>query len=158
MTQMNQKEAVFHFITNIKEIGSGPVILSDSERKEVIHSLVEGFQDCNISYKGTLPTEPELRKYVSGMLSNWLRKDTRLNGGVKYEAKNPGSRAGSSDPQVKAMRALLKTLDSNDPRRATVEATLNSHIEANRATKQKVTVNFEDLPESLRAQFESSED
>ena len=61
------------------------------------------------------------------MLSNWLRKDKRLNGNVQYVAKNPGSRAGSTDPQIKAMRVLLSTQE--DPtKRAEIQAFIDKRL------------------------------
>lgn len=51
-----------------------------------------------------------ISKYVMGMVTNWWNKSKELNGGEKYEAKNPGSRAGSSDPVLKELRELRKHL------------------------------------------------
>ena len=89
---------------------------------------------------------------MSGLQSNWLRKDTRLNGGMKYTAKNPGSRAGSSDPSLKAMIALLSTLTDESER-----AEVQSYIDAKRAeiaaTKQAKVVDFSALPADLAKKF-----
>ena len=52
------------------------------------------------------------KRYVMGMVTNWFNKSPELNGGVKYETKNPGSRAGSSDEEVRELRKLRKHLES----------------------------------------------
>jgi hypothetical protein len=82
------------------------------------------------------------------LVSNWQRKDTRLNGGDKYETKNPGSRTGSQDEQVKAMRNLLKT--QTDP---AIKAQIQKAIEERLAEikpESKVEINVEALPEHFR--------
>jgi len=106
---MKQKDAVFQAVSNTVELEDGAsVSLSKEQRETVVNILAEGFLSGQIDYQGTVNPD-EIRGYCSGLLSNWLRKDTRLNGGVKYEAKNPGSRAGNSDPAIRAMRTLMST-------------------------------------------------
>lgn len=51
--------------------------------------------------------------YVKGLVNNWFRKDPRLNGDTKYVAKNPGSRAGAGDEQLKALK-ILRTSKEGD--------------------------------------------
>ena len=115
LTVLTQEEAVFLAITNVCEAIEGKFEPSKDERAKVTEILVEGFKAGKIALKDTpnnqakLSDDAKLRSYCSGLQSNWLRKDPRLNGNVKYVAKNPGSRAGSTDPQVKAMRVLLAT-------------------------------------------------
>lgn len=146
---MTQKEAVFTAITNLFEIESGfAVQLDKSQRADVVSILVEGFKSGKVSYDGGLPEDKELRNYCNGLLSNWLRKDTRLNGGVKYEAKNPGSRAGSTDPQVKAMRILLST-KSDPTERAEIQAFIDRRLAEIKPAKS-ATFNVDDVPAELR--------
>jgi hypothetical protein len=150
---MNQKEAVYTTIMNLFNVeGEGAVSLDREQRADVIAVLVEGFKSKKIAYAGELPDDKGLNSYCSGLLSNWLRKDSRLNGGVKYEAKNPGSRTGSSDPQIKALRALIKT--QSDPSKiAEIQSFIDKRLaEIAPATKQ-VSVNVEDLPAELRAKY-----
>lgn len=95
-------------------------------------------------------TEAKLKSYTQGLVSNWLRKDVRLNGGSKYETKNPGSRAGSGDDTVKALRALRSTLTNAD-QIAEVEMEIAARIAAFKASKTpKVEINAELIPENLR--------
>lgn len=124
---MTQKEAVFQAITNVMGEQEGAYNPSKDERAQVNAILLEGFKAGRIAYDGTLPDDSELKGYVSGLQSNWLRKDKRLNGGVQYAAKNPGSRSGSTDPQVKAMRILLST--KTDPtERAEIQAFIDRRL------------------------------
>lgn len=149
---MSQKEAVFQAVSNLYSVESGVAVALDKEqRASIIGILVEGFKTGKVNYDGAVPEESTLRAYCSGLLSNWLRKDTRLNGGEKYQAKNPGSRAGSTDPQVKAMRALLKT--KSDPAEvAEIQAFINKRLAEIKPAKTEAapTINAADLPEELR--------
>jgi len=117
MSQQTQKEAVFSAISSV--LSEAGVTVNEGDnfanymnrelRAQVTAILVEGFKAGTIVLEKTFNTDAELRTYCSGLTSNLLRKDTRLNGGGKYVAKNPGSRVGSSDTSLKAMRALLNT-------------------------------------------------
>jgi len=147
---MNQKEATYAAIINVCGEQDSVYTPTKEQRAQVNAILFEGFR------AGTIELDREfddkgLRTYVSGLQSNWLRKDNRLNGGVKYEAKNPGSRAGSGDPQLTALKALMSTL-TVEAERAEVQV----HINARTAeiTKAKVvTIDFSKLPPELAAKF-----
>jgi hypothetical protein len=111
---MTQEAAVYNAIVdNCVCDDNGVFNPSKEERALVTEILCAGFKAGTIALKDTpsnqakLDDDAKLRSYCSGLQSNWLRKDKRLNGGIKYEPKNPGSRTGSTDPQVKAMRNLL---------------------------------------------------
>lgn len=156
-TKQTQKEAVFSAVSSvlkengidIKEGTDVSPLMTREFRAQVNSVLVEGFK------KGTIELEKEfndseLKAYVSGLQSNWLRKDKRLNGGVSYVAKNPGSRAGSKDDSVQAMRALLKT-NLSDAERAEVQMHLDARLKEIEVSKpKKVVVNYDALPDSLK--------
>ncbi|NDC39921.1 MAG: hypothetical protein EBZ48_18135 [Proteobacteria bacterium] len=144
---MRQKDAVYQAVSSIVGIEPGTPVSLDRDQKATVTSiLVEGFKSGKITYDGEVPEDKELRSYTSGLLNNWLRKDKRLNGGVAYVPKNPGSRAGSSDPQIKAMRLLLST--KTDPKdRAEIQAFIDKRQQE--LHKVEVEVNAEDLPEEL---------
>lgn len=134
MNKVTQKEAVFHAVMNVVGEFDGACNPTSEQRKVINQILFTGFREGTIEYKGTVPTDQKLREYVSGLQSNWLRKDKRLNGGVQYEPKNPGSRAGSGDSQVKAMRALLST--QTDPvRRAEIQSFIDKRLAEIKPTK-----------------------
>lgn len=121
---MTQKEAVYQAVVNVCGTQDEAYAPSKEERAQVNNILFEGFQQGTINFDGALPDDTKLKAYVSGLQSNWLRKDGRLNGGTKYVAKNPGSRAGSTDGQVKAMRLLLSTKTD-----ASERAEIQTHID-----------------------------
>ena len=157
MSKLSQKEAVFQAVTSVltenkisyteaTDIGT---IMTRELRGQVNAILFEGFKSETIELDGTR-TDSDLKGYVSGLQSNWLRKDKRLNGGNKYSAKNPGSRVGSSDPQLKAMRALLTTLTLEEDR-AEVQLAIDARIEQIQSSKVKsVSIDTAALPEELR--------
>lgn len=152
MVKMSQKEAVFTAVCNVTgHTGEGQVAISKEQRGQVNAILFESFRAGNIELDREY-TDTDLKSYVSGLQSNWLRKDKRLNGGVQYTAKNPGSRAGSTDPQLKAMRALISTL-STDAEKAEVQGYIDARVSELASAKQAKTVDFSALPADLAAKF-----
>jgi hypothetical protein len=117
MTKVSQKEAVYQAVLNVgieQDEETQAFVPTKEQRAQINNILFEGFKSKSIELDPSKSyTDSELKAYVSGLQSNWLRKDKRLNGGVQYVAKNPGSRAGSTDASIKAMRMLLNT--KSDP-------------------------------------------
>jgi hypothetical protein len=148
---MKQKEAVFQAIVNVTGFTGEGACSPTKEQRHQIHSiLVEGFKAGKISIEKQYD-EAGLKSYVNGLVNNWLRKDKRLNGGTAYVAKNPGSRQGSTDPQIKAMRALLSTL-TDESERAEVQRFIDARLQEIKP-KQEVAVDFSALPADLAAKF-----
>ena len=158
MSKQTQKEAVFSAVTSV--VSEAGVTLQDGQsfagvltrelRAQVTNILVEGFNSGNIALDKTFADEAALRTYCSGLTSNWLRKDTRLNGGVKYVAKNPGSRVGSSDATLKAMRTLLST-QTDESARAEIQSHIDARVAAIREARRPArTLNVADLPAELQ--------
>lgn len=135
MKTMNQKEAVFQAVTNVCGEVDGAYTPSKEERASINQILFEGFKSGSVEFKDELPEDSKLKAYVSGLQSNWLRKDKRLNGNVQYVAKNPGSRAGSGDSQVKACRVLLSTQEDPE-KRAEIEQFIKNRLAQIKPTKQ----------------------
>lgn len=145
MTKLTQKEAVFQAVTSVVEFDDvcNP---TKEERAQVNAILFEGFKAGKIAYDGDLPIDSVLKTYVSGLQSNWLRKDKRLNGNIQYVAKNPGSRTGCGDKELIAMKALLAMQTSPEAIKEITEA-----IEKKKASlKPKVEVDEANIPEALR--------
>jgi hypothetical protein len=145
MSQTKQKEAVFSAVTSVLSeagisVNEGDNFASHLTRElraQVTNILVEGFTTGTIALDKTFENEADLRTYCSGLTSNWLRKDTRLNGGVKYEAKNPGSRVGSTDPQLKAMRTLLATrTDLSESDRSEIQGMIDKRVSEVKGSKK----------------------
>lgn len=157
---MNQKSAVIAAVSTVLansglsyEGSSAKAVMTKEHRAQVNTILFAGFRAGEIELDGD-KTDTELKSYVSGLQSNWLNKAKELNGGVQYAAKNPGSRAGSADPQVKALRALLASkTDSSE--RDEIEGYIDSRLQEIGQTKKTKTVevNFADLPTELQAKY-----
>ena len=146
--KMTQKEAVFQAVVNVCGELEGAYTPTKEERAQVNNILFEGFKSGTINFDGAVPEDTKLKAYVSGLQSNWLRKDKRLNGNVAYQAKNPGSRAGSTDAQIKAMRLLLAT-KSDASERAEIQTFIDKRLAEIKPAKS-VEIDVSALPEELK--------
>lgn len=152
MIKSSQKEAVFQAVANVTgHSGDSAVVITKEQRAQVNLILFQGFREETIELDREY-TDTDLKAYVSGLQSNWLRKDKRLNGNTKYAAANPGSRAGQTDPSLKAMRALLSTLSTEEDKQE-VQAHIDSKVAEIYSTKQAKAIDFSSLPTILRAKF-----
>jgi len=138
---MNQRESVYDATMSVLadhnvnfddgQKGGVEKVISKEYRAEVISCLVEGFEagKVEMSDEGKakyIGNTAKLRGYVSGLVSNWYRKDPRLNGNVKHAIKNPGSRAGSGDDQIKALKALRATKADDAEALAAIDAAIEA--------------------------------
>jgi len=146
--KLTQKEAVYTAMINVMGTQDEAYSPTKEQRAQVNSILFESFKAGTIAYDGAIPSDSVLKAYVSGLQSNWLRKDKRLNGNVSYQAKNPGSRTGSTDPQIKAMRQLLST--KTDPAdRAEIQSFIDKRVAEVKPAK-KVEIDVGSLPEELK--------
>ena len=164
---MKQKDAVYNAATSVLsdegihfEDGMNVSELLTKELRSSVHAIVtEGFTTGNIEFADTpenqakLADSAKLSSDVSGLISNWFRKDTRLNGDTKYTPKNPGSRVGSTDPQLKALRQLAKQFDGVDTEKfEKITSEINSRVSLIQAEKaKKVEIDYSVLPADLMA-------
>lgn len=84
----SQKEAVFLTVSEV--LGRVPlkgerVVLTKEQTEQVKSILLEEFKQGRVQL-GCTYSEQDLKKYVAGLVANWLRKDVRLNGGVELKA------------------------------------------------------------------------
>lgn len=150
---MKQKEAVFAAVVSVLGSFEGAANPTKEQRGQVFNIVREGFTNGTIALDKTYETESELNQYTSGVISNWLRKDVRLNGGTKYSAKNPGSRTGASDPQLKALRGLLST-KTDDAERSEIQSFIDARVAEIAATKVKSKpIDVASLPTALQAKY-----
>ena len=156
---MKQKDAVYNAIMTVLtesgvtyEGGDVAPFMTKERRAQVNAILFQGFRSGSIDLDREF-NDTELKAYVSGLQSNWIRKDKRLNGGVQYVAKNPGSRTGVGDPQLKALRALLKTQVDPNKIKEIHEYIERRTAEINATKAKTVEVNVDDLPIELRAKL-----
>lgn len=160
---LSQKEAVRSALTQVLTeagivVGEGSnfkEVMTKEYRAQVNQILFQGFRAGTIALKGE-KTDQELKDYVSGLQSNWLNKDKAINGGVVHMAMNPGSRTGSADSQIKALRSLLKiSTDSVDKveLQGYIDARLRE-INVAKPTKARVVkIDFDALPAELQAKY-----
>jgi hypothetical protein len=159
---MNQREATVNCILSVlEERGveyelNGELAMSDvlntDDKKNVRSILFTMFQQGKIDFRDTskLSDTKYMTDYISGLVNNWVRKAPEFNGNAKYAAKNPGSRAGSGDEQIKEMKKLLSTVTDPETR-----AVIQSHIDA-RAIEIKpasVAINMDAIPAALRSKL-----
>jgi hypothetical protein len=158
----NQKDGVFQAICSVfgQDHFDGEVNLDKDLRSQVYEIVANGLFHGDINMTDTARekynTEEKLRtKYVPGLVNNWLRKDTRLNGGVKYQAKNPGSRAGSGDKVVRELKKLRSTL-TDDSQIQTVNTEIDKRMAEIQAEKAKsIEIDLSVLPEHLQELIQS---
>lgn len=117
---LNQREGVYVTIMNFLadqginfddgQAQTAQEILGKTGRKAVVELICFGLLGNEIEMKSEArskySTEASMMKYASELVSNWLRKDPRLNGGEKYVPANPGSRAGTGDSMIKELKKL----------------------------------------------------
>lgn len=157
MEKQTQRAAVFAAVMavfaankiNFKEGSDASEQITPEMRKEVCahvsQSFIDGKTTLNKEYD-----EKQIRDYSPGLVSNWLRKDTNLNGGIKYETKNPGSRAGQGSPKVKELRKLLARFKGTE-NEAKVQVALDGEIAKHKASKTKtVEIDASLIPEELQ--------
>ena len=145
---MKQKEAVYQAVVNVCGEHDGAYSPTKEERATINQILFEGFRQGKIDLTKEFD-DSELKTYCSGLTSNWLNKDTRLNGGTKYVAKNPGSRSGMKDPMVAALRAAL-AMTTSEEKRAEIQGRIDERLAEIKPTKTAVTLTAEQV-ELLKA-------
>ena len=164
----SQKEAVVNIVLSVLasngidyELGGEKRVkdIVTSDMKAEMRSLVfEGFKTETIGLTAEsaakyLNDDTELKKYVNNVLNNWINKHPEFNamfpesGGV-YRAKNPGSRTGQGDEQIRELRKLRKLATDPESIAEIDEAIATRQAEIKPA--KSVTINVEALPEHLR--------
>lgn len=147
---MKQSEAVFQAVTSVFTEVEGAVPETSkwtSEQKSAVYAaLLSSFKAGQWTKNSGGTDDAAVSKYIPGLVNNHVRKDTRLNGGTKYETKRPGSRTGSGDKTLQAMKQLLSvTVDADG--RAEIQKAIDARIQE---LKPKAQIDIEALPEALR--------
>lgn len=154
---VNQKAAVYNAVSSITNFEDGDkVTLTTEGRAQIISIVAAGFEANEVSMSEVacqkyLGNPQELKKYTSGLVNNWLRKDTRMNGGDKYTTKNPGSRAGNGDSMVKNLKALKSTLTDQDKIDQVEQAIQQRQAELKAEKAKDVAIDFDQIPAELKA-------
>ena len=163
MSKLNQKMAVINVVlatlsargvtyelNSTKPVSS---LLTDSDKESIRNTLFTMFRNNEIELSDEAASkfsdDSKLKTYISGLVNNWLRKASELNAGMKYQAKNPGSRAGSGDIQVREMKKLLNATVGEEEK-AVIQEAIDARLDEIKATKNKVEIDSTKLPEHLR--------
>jgi hypothetical protein len=150
---MTQNEAVFQAVSavfgeqldndgRVPETGQW----SEAQKKEVYGFLMQSFKAGEWEKKSGGTDDESVMKYIPGLVNNHVRKDKRLNGDVEYVAKRPGSRQGTGDESVKAMKTLL-SMTTDPEAKAAIQIEIAKRVAE---IKPKVELDISKLPESLR--------
>ena len=159
---MNQRTATVNTILSVlkdRDVeyelnGEVPIseVLNDKDKADVRTILFEAFRTGKVTFKPEFQVkvddDTKLRTYVSGLVNNWIKKAKEFNGDTAYVPKNPGSRAGQGDEQIRELKKLLKE-NQDDPE---VKAEIQEAIDA-RLTEIKpeaAPVDTTKIPEHLR--------
>lgn len=157
MKKTQQKDAVYDTVMEVlRENGVTFVpnedILSEVMDKDlrtaVITKLFVRFKTGEIILSKDF-NDKDLKVYIGGLVSNWTKKDFRLNGNIPHEIRSPGSRIGQSDPMVRELRKMLKSVKGTK-HEIPVKVELRKRQDSLR--KQQATmivINKEHIPESL---------
>ena len=151
---LTQKEAVYNAITSVIDFEDGDKVeLTKEQKANVVSLVVAGFQANEVALSDNarekFSDSKKLTTYTGGMVNNWMRKDTRINGGDKYITKNPGSRAGSGDATMKNLKLLKSTLTDED-KIAQVETAIEARKTELAAEKAKsVEIDYSQIPVEL---------
>lgn len=134
--------------------------LSDEQLSAVKSFVTKAIMSGTVEYGKDISDEKEVSKYVSGMVSNHLRKAKELNGGATYAPQSTGR--GSRDGQISELNKLLKTykegteeynqiLDAITSRKTEISADKAVVLKEKRKAKELSSINMEALPENLRS-------
>lgn len=152
---MSQSEAVVFFTKQVlggrfQEGVDVKSYITKEERAEVSHRVTAGMFEGSVAISAEAKAKygSDLRaKYVVGMVTNWFNKSLELNGGVKHEIKNPGSR--SQDPQLKNLRLLLTKYEGK-PEADAIRAAIANRLAELKPSVTEATIDAEAIPEALR--------
>lgn len=163
MSKVNQRTAVINVViatlsargVNYELNGSTPVSshLTEKDKENVRETLFTMFRGGQIELSAEasekFSDDAKLKTYISGLVNNWLRKAPELNAGMKYQAKAPGSRAGAGDVQVREMKKLLNATQ-DEATKTVIQSEIDARLGEIKAAKNKVEIDINKLPESLR--------
>ena len=84
---VSQKEAVFAAISSLEGFVAGAkFVLTDEIHAKLTAAIAQDILEGKVKYRNLekLPNLDVAKVYTRGLITNWVRKDERLNGGVKY--------------------------------------------------------------------------
>lgn len=166
MSAVNQRTATVNTILEVLQDrgidyevnGPTPIseVLIDSDKATIRERLFTMFRNNEVTMSDNfmstkLGDDSELKKYISGLVNNWIRKAKELNSGQAYVTKNPGSRAHVGDEQLKELMKLATQIGSGNEGYEDVMQAIKQRKDEIAATKTKTApINIDALPEHLK--------
>lgn len=145
-----QKEAVYGAVCEVlnKTTFTEKVQLNADQRKLVVELIAKGLEQGEITLSDKArqkhDTLEKLQKdYVPGLLSNWLNKDQRLNGGNQPKKVSKTSKLNKA---IKKLNSYKRTLSDPDQITA-VEEEIKETKKA--AIEEAFEIDFDITPEDL---------
>lgn len=124
-------------------------VITKDDRAKVSDILMTGFKKNEIAMtdaaKAKYNTDPKLKNYVGGLISNWVRKHKPFNCGQAHTPKY----TRETDETIKELNKLL-ACDLDEQTRETVQAEIDKRKAEIRAEKNAVEIDTDKLPEHLR--------
>ena len=157
MPTMNQKEAVVKFIkeilgSNFDATRSASEQLTKEQRTQVNTKVYNGIVNGEIAYNKDITDTTTVKRYVSGMVSNHIRKAKELNGGTPYAPATKGR--GTRDSELSALNTLLSKYDEGTTEYNDVMTHINQRkveISSERSAKRTAkTLDVSFLPQDLQ--------
>lgn len=133
--------------------------LTDDQLKTIKSNIVSGIIAGSVDFKKETTDEKEISRYVSGMVSNHLRKAKELNGNQTYSPQSTGR--GSRDPQISELNKLLKTYNEGseeynqivtaiESRKAELNAERSAAAKERKKQKELNSIDMDSLPDNLK--------
>jgi len=142
---MKQKDAVFAAITLAATNG----LEGDSAHDFAVEQVKIGLMTGEVEHSKGQLDEKAAKSYAGSLISNWKKKDKRLNGGVDY---TPTTKRGPQvkDERLKELNDNLKALKAHSAD-MTIITRVESAIEARRAelSAEKAASKVQSLDETL---------
>ena len=157
MLKMSQKDAVYKAVCLVKNNKiEGRVRLTEHEKMTVTMLMIDFFREGNVRFSNRYSNQEKmtntnrLMRYTVGLVTNWVAKDKRLNGGEEHV---PTPR--SADPQLKNLY-LLKKASANDPDKlAKIEKFIAKRKAEIAAEKVKtVEIDMSAIPDELKVELD----
>lgn len=129
---ISQKQAVVDGVKGVLGSNFDPSVpakqqLSSSQISSIRDTIVSGITAGSVVYKGDNTNTAKVKSYVSGLISNHLRKAKELNGGSGYtpSQKRP---SGKKDSVVSELKTLLSTLEAGSEAYSEVESEISKRL------------------------------
>ena len=116
---MRQGEFAKQVILSLMQIGKAGDDLIDHAARQVAEGIMDG--SCEHKSAEVKTNEKLALSYARALVRDRLKKDSDLNGGVKYE---PATRRGPivKDPELKKLKEVLKALEHHGAESEVIEA------------------------------------